>query len=451
MFTRVLIANRGEIALRILRACKELGVETVAVYSKADAGSKYLELADDTVCIGDAPPADSYLNIPHIISAAEITNVDAIHPGYGFLAEQDNFAEICEESNIVFIGPRSDVIRRMGDKAEARRTAKQNRVPVIPGSEGVVEASEGEEQALELAHKMGYPVIVKAAAGGGGRGMRIAHNDISLKNMIALARTEADVAFKNPAVYIEKVVERARHIEVQILADHHGNVIHLGERDCSIQRRFQKLVEETPSPGIDDDLRDKITRAAVKLARGVEYTNAATVEFLVDGSGNFYFMEMNTRLQVEHPITEQVTGVDIVKEQLRIASGEKLSLQQKRIEFDGAAIECRINAENPADDFRTSPGLVKEFVVPGGPGVRLDSHVYSGYEVKPYYDSMIAKLIVHRPNREEAIACLRRALSEFVIDGIHSTIPFYRDLMDSAAYVSGDFHVQYVSELLEST
>ncbi len=448
MFTRVLIANRGEIALRILRACKELGIETVAVYSKADAGTRFLELADETVCIGNAPAADSYLNIPHIVSAAEITNVDAIHPGYGFLAEQEHFAEICEESNIVFIGPRSEVIRQMGDKSEARRTAQEAKIPVIPGSEGVIE---DEEHALELAHRIGYPVMVKAAAGGGGRGMRIAHNDISLKNMVTLARNEAEAAFKNPAVYLEKAIEHARHIEVQVLADHHENVIHLGERDCSIQRRFQKLIEETPSPGISDDTREKVWRAAVKLARTVGYTNAGTVEFLVDGDDNYYFMEMNTRLQVEHPITEAVTGVDLVKEQLRVAAGERLALQQKRVEFNGCSIECRINAENPADDFRTSPGTIHQFIPPGGPGVRLDTHAYGGYEVKPFYDSMIAKLVVHKPTREETLSCLRRALAEFTVEGIHTTIPFYRDIIQHAAYVSGDFDVKYVEELLESS
>ena len=448
MFTRVLIANRGEIALRILRACREMGIETVAVYSKADAGSSTWSWPTRPSASARPPRRDSYLNIPHIISAAEITDVDAIHPGYGFLAENEHFAEICEESNIVFIGPRSEVIRRMGDKAEARRTAQANKIPVIPGSEGVLE---DDEEALELAHKIGYPVMIKAAAGGGGRGMRMAHNDISLKNMLALARTEADAAFKNPAVYIEKVVERARHIEVQILADQHGNVVHLGERDCSIQRRFQKLVEETPSPGLTDDLREKVTRAAVKIARAVGYSNAGTVEFLVDQDSNYYFMEMNTRLQVEHPVTEEVTGMDLVKEQLRIAAGERLTLQQKRITFAGVAIECRINAENPADGFRTSPGTIQQFVPPGGPGVRLDTHVHSGYVVRPYYDSMIAKLIVHRPTRPEALACLRRALGEFVIEGIHTTIPFYRDLIQHAAYVSGNFNVHYVEELLETT
>jgi acetyl-CoA carboxylase biotin carboxylase subunit len=448
MFTRVLIANRGEIALRILRACKELGIETVAVYSKADAGSKYLELADEAVCIGPAPPAESYLNIPRIISAAEITNVDAIHPGYGFLAEEETFAEICEESNIVFIGPPSDAMRKVGNKVEALAIARRNKVPTIPGSGEVIE---DDETALALAHKLGYPVMVKAAAGGGGRGMRIAHNDISLKNMLAVARSEAGMAFKNPAVYIEKVLERARHVEIQVLADQHGNIIHLGERDCSIQRRFQKLVEETPSPGVTPDLREKLTRAAIRIASAVGYTSAGTCEFLVDEGGRHYFIEMNARLQVEHPVTEQVTGVDLVKEQIRIAAGEPLSLQQKRVEFRGAAIECRINAENPADAFRTSPGKITQFIPPGGPGVRLDTHCYAGYEVKPFYDSMIGKLIVHQPTRPEALACLRRALSEFVIQGIHTTIPFYRDLIQHGGYINGDYNTHFVEQFLESS
>jgi acetyl-CoA carboxylase biotin carboxylase subunit len=448
MFTRVLIANRGEIALRILRACKELGIETVAVYSKADAGSKYLELADEAVCIGPAPPAESYLNIPRIISAAEITNVDAIHPGYGFLAEEETFAEICEESNIVFIGPPSDAMRKVGNKVEALAIARRNKVPTIPGSGEVIE---DDETALALAHKLGYPVMVKAAAGGGGRGMRIAHNDISLKNMLAVARSEAGMAFKNPAVYIEKVLERARHVEIQVLADQHGNIIHLGERDCSIQRRFQKLVEETPSPGVTPDLREKLTRAAIRIASAVGYTSAGTCEFLVDEGGRHYFIEMNARLQVEHPVTEQVTGVDLVKEQIRIAAGEPLSLQQKRVEFRGAAIECRINAENPADAFRTSPGKITQFIPAGGPGVRLDTHCYAGYEVKPFYDSMIGKLIVHQPTRPEALACLRRALSEFVIQGIHTTIPFYRDLIQHGGYINGDYNTHFVEQFLESS
>lgn len=448
MFSRVLIANRGEIALRVLRACKELGIETVAVYSKADASANYLQLADEAVCIGPAPPAESYLNIPRIISAAEITNVDAIHPGYGFLAEEETFAEICEESNIVFIGPRSDAMRRVGNKVGALDIARKNKVPVIPGSGGVIE---DEEVALAFAHKLGYPVMVKAAAGGGGRGMRVAHNDISLKNMLAIARSEAGMAFKNPAVYIEKMMERARHVEIQILADQHGNIVHLGERDCSIQRRFQKLIEETPSPGINADLRDKLTRAAIRIAQAVGYTNAGTVEFLVNENGRYYFIEMNARLQVEHPVTEQVTGIDLVKEQIRIAAGEELSLQQKKVGFRGSAIECRINAENPADGFRTSPGTITQLIAPGGPGVRLDTHCYSGYEVKPFYDSLIAKLIVHQPTRQQALACLRRALSEFHIQGIHTTIPFCRDLIQHGGYASGNFNVRFVDQFLESS
>ncbi len=448
MFSRVLIANRGEIALRILRACKELGIETVAVYSKADADARYLQLADEAVCIGPPPPAESYLNIAHVISAAEITNVDAIHPGYGFLAEEETFAEICEESNIVFIGPRSDAMRKVGNKVEALTIARKNKVPTIPGSG---EEIEDEEVALALAHKLGYPVMVKAAAGGGGRGMRVAHNDISLKNMLAVARSEAGMAFKNPAVYIEKVMERARHVEIQILADQHGSIVHLGERDCSIQRRFQKLIEETPSPGINADLREKLARAAIRIAQAVGYTTAGTVEFLVDENGRYYFIEMNARLQVEHPVTEQVTGIDIVKEQIRIAAGEPLSVQQKKVEPHGTAIECRINAENPADGFRTSPGTITEFIPPGGPGVRLDTHCYSGYDVKPFYDSLIGKLIIHQPTRPQALACLRRALAEFHIEGIHTTIPFYRDLIQHGGYINGNFSVRFVDEFLESS
>jgi len=448
MFSRVLIANRGEVALRTMRACMELGIETVAVYSQADAGAKYLELADDAICIGAAPATDSYLNVAHIISAAEITDVDAIHPGYGFLAEQDSFAEICEESNIAFIGPRSDVIRIMGDKVEARRLAKANKVPVIPGSDGAVA---DEEEALSVAHEIGFPVMIKAAGGGGGRGMRIAHNDITLKNMLALASNEADKAFKNSAVYVEKVIEKARHVEVQILADSHGKVLHLGERDCSIQRRYQKLIEETPSPGIDDDVRNDLAKSAIKIARAIDYDNAGTVEFLVDGEGNYYFMEMNTRLQVEHPITEAVTGIDIVKEQLKIAAGERLPYQQKRLKFNGVAIECRVNAENPADGFRATPGRITEFVVPGGPGIRVDTHAYSGYDIPSFYDSLIAKLIVHQPTRADAISCMRRALHEFVVEGVSTTVPFYRDLIQHADYVNGDYGTRFVDQFVEST
>ena len=447
MFSRVLVANRGEVALRIIRACAELGIETVAVYSRADAGAKYLELADDAVCVGPEKATESYLNIPRIISAAEITNVDAIHPGYGFLAESGDFAEICEQSNITFIGPSSEVMRKMGNKVEARKIARRNKVSVIPGSDGAVES---DDEALALAQHVGYPVIIKAAAGGGGRGMRVAHNDISLKNMLSVARSEAGSAFNDSSVYIEKYVDNARHVEVQILADRRGNVLHLGERDCSIQRRHQKLIEETPCPGIDHDLRREITRSAVKIARSIGYTNAGTIEFLVSGKGDYYFIEMNTRLQVEHPVTELVTGIDIVKEQIRIATGERLPYQQKRIRFSGVAIECRINAENPAEGFRAAPGRITDFVPPGGPGVRVDTHAYTGYDVPPFYDSMIAKLIVHQRTRQEALNCLRRALAEFVVEGVPTTIPFYKDIIQHGGYVNGAFSVNFVDEFLES-
>jgi len=445
MFSRVLIANRGEVALRVIRACHELGVETVVVYSDADAGCRYLKLADDAVCIGPGPATESYLNIPRIIAAAEITNVDAIHPGYGFLAESAEFAEICEESNIVFIGPTSEVMRKMGSKIEARAVARQRKIPVLPGSDGPVE---NDDQAVETAGKIGYPVMIKAAAGGGGRGMRIAHNEISLRNMIALARSEAAKAFKDDSVYLERMLEKARHVEVQILADNHGEVVHLGERDCSIQRRYQKLIEETPAPGIDDDTRSGITRAAVQLARAVGYTGVGTVEFLVDNRGNYYFMEMNTRLQVEHPITEMVTGVDIVKEQIRAAAGERLPFSQRKMAFNGVAIECRINAENPADGFRAAAGRISEFMPPGGPGIRLDTHVYCGYQIPPFYDSMIAKLICYGPTRVETLNTLRRALNEFVITGVSTTVPFYRDLIEHRGYASGNFDIHFVDEFV---
>ncbi|MFW6456942.1 MAG: acetyl-CoA carboxylase biotin carboxylase subunit [Planctomycetota bacterium] len=445
MFSRLLVANRGEVAVRILRACAELGIETVAVYSEADAGSKYLEMADDAVCIGPSAAPDSYLNIPRIIAAAEITNVDAIHPGYGFLSEKDEFAEICEESNIIFVGPRSTTMRKMGNKVEARRIAKENKVPVLPGSEDPIQE---DDKAVELAREIGYPVMIKAAAGGGGRGMRIAHNEISLRNMLSLARTEAGQAFSDDAVYVEKVLEKPRHVEVQILADAHGHVFHLGERDCSIQRRYQKLIEETPCPGIDDSTRAGLCKAAVKLAKSVDYTGAGTVEFLVDDDGGYYFMEMNTRLQVEHPISEIVTGIDIVKAQILVAGGEELSYNQRKMEFDGCAIECRINAENPANGFRTSPGRITEFIAPGGPGVRMDTHVYSGYEVQPFYDSMVAKLICYGPTRHDTLSVLRRALREFSVGGIKTTIPFYQDLIEHRGYVNGDFDTHFVAEFL---
>jgi acetyl-CoA carboxylase biotin carboxylase subunit len=442
LFKKILIANRGEIALRIIRTCKELGIKTVAVYSEADRYSLHVRFADKAVCIGPGPSKESYLNIPRIIAAAEITNAEAIHPGYGFLAENAMFAEICESSGIKFIGPTPDAIEAMGDKALAKETMRKAGVPVIPGSDGVVETL---EQAREIANEIGYPIMLKAAAGGGGKGMRMVKNDEELENAWQTARAEAEAAFGNPAVYIEKFIEKPRHIEIQILADEHGNVIHLGERDCSIQRRHQKLIEESPSPIVTPELREAMGQAAVKGAKSVKYRNAGTIEFLVDKDGNFYFMEMNTRIQVEHPVTEMVYGIDIVREQIRIASGEKLGIKQKQIKPNGHAIECRINAEDPFNGFRPSPGKITALHFPGGFGVRVDSHIYQEYVVPPYYDSMIAKLIVHAKNRDEAIARMLRALDEFVIEGIHSTIPFHIKILNSPQFRSGvDYDTKYI-------
>jgi acetyl-CoA carboxylase biotin carboxylase subunit len=446
MFSRVLIANRGEIALRILRACSEMGIETVCVYSQADRNMRYLEWATESVCIGPAPSVDSYLSIPHILSAAEITDVDAIHPGYGFLAESSQFAEICEASNITFIGPSSRVMSLMGNKSEARRVARENKVPIVPGSEGPIQ---NDDDAVRLAREIGYPVMVKAVSGGGGRGMRVAHNDMSLKNMLSLARSEAQSAFKDPAVYVEKLVTNARHIEVQILGDKHGSVIHLGERDCSVQRRNQKLIEETPSPGISSQTRKEVTQYATKLAKAVGYESAGTIEFLVSSGGDIFFLEMNTRLQVEHPVTEMVTGMDLVKEQIRVATGERLGIQQRHVRNTGVAIECRINAEDPDAGFRANPGPIKELYVPGGPGVRVDTHVEAGYSVPPYYDSLIAKLIVYQPDRTQALQCLERALQEFRIVGIPTTIAFYRKLIRHGHYIDGQFTTTFVDEMLQ--
>lgn len=446
MFSRVLIANRGEIALRIIRACKELGIETVAVCSKADEGAEYLKLADNTVCIGPSSPEQSYLNVPSIISAAEITDVEAIHPGYGFLSEASHFAEICESSNITFIGPSAKTLKMMGDKAEARRVAVANKVPVLPGSESTVT---GQQEALGIAHKIGYPVLIKAAAGGGGRGIRIAHNDASLVSSMAVAQRESETAFKDSSLYIEKFIEHACHVEVQILADQHGNIIHLGERDCSLQRRHQKLLEETPSPSISQHQRSELYKTAVKLAKAVNYVNAGTVEFLVNKQdGKFYFIEMNTRLQVEHPVTEMVSGVDLVKEQLRIASGEHLGHRQKQITLNGVAIECRIYAEDPDNGFRPQPGRVAVYHVPGGNGVRIDSHVHQGYEIPSYYDSMIGKLIVHQGTRQEAVACLKRALNEYRIEGVKTTIPLHLRILNHPNYLNGDVDTAFVERLL---
>ncbi|MHC4138862.1 MAG: acetyl-CoA carboxylase biotin carboxylase subunit [Planctomycetota bacterium] len=445
MFSRILVANRGEIALRIIRTCKELGIETVAVYSKADKDALYLEYADAHVCIGPGDSAESYLNIPSIISAAEITDIEAIHPGYGFLAENSHFAEVCESSNIVFIGPSSSVMNKMGDKTLARNIAIENKIPVIPGSESTID---NQQQAVEVAHKIGYPILIKASFGGGGRGMRVAHNDISLVNALAVAQREAKVAFNNPSIYIEKYIEPSRHIEVQIVADKYGNIVHLGERDCSIQRRHQKLVEQSPAPNISDQLREDICKSAIKLAKAVGYTNVGTVEFLVDAEGKHYFIEMNTRLQVEHPVTEMLTGIDLVKEQIRIASGERLNLRQKKIKSEGVAIECRINAEDPDNDFRPHAGKITMCNAPGGKGVRVDSHVYTGYEVPPYYDSLLGKLIVHKKSREDAIACMKRALNEYRIEGIKTTIPLHLKVISDSRFATGEVDTHFVENLI---
>lgn len=446
MFSRILVANRGEIALRIIRTCKELGIETVAVYSKADKDALYLQYADAHICIGPGESEGSYLNIPSIISAAEITDIEAIHPGYGFLSENSHFAEVCESSNIVFIGPSSEVMTKMGDKTQARNIAVENKIPVIPGSYSNIE---NQQQALKIAHEIGYPVLIKASFGGGGRGMRVAHNDISLVNSLAVAQREAKVAFKDSSIYLEKYIEPSRHIEVQIVADKYGNIVHLGERDCTIQRRHQKLLEQAPAPNIKGQLREDICKAAIKLAKAVNYTNVGTVEFLVDGEGKYYFIEMNTRIQVEHPVTEMVTGIDLVKEQIRIAHGERLNLRQKKIKSEGVSIECRINAEDPDNGFRPYAGKITMCSVPGGKGVRVDSHVYAGYEVPPYYDSLLGKLIVHKKNREEAIACMKRALSEYRIEGVKTTIPLHLNIISDPRFVAGDVNTHFVENLID--
>ncbi|MCS5627230.1 MAG: acetyl-CoA carboxylase biotin carboxylase subunit [Planctomycetes bacterium] len=442
-FSRILIANRGEIALRILRACRELGIESVIVHSVADAGAGYLDLADRTVCIGPGPSQQSYLDISRIIAAAEVEDVDAIHPGYGFLAENVQFAEICKSSHIEFIGPGVEAISFLGDKGKARELAREVGVPCVPGSTGILE---NEDEALKIAQEIGYPVIVKAVAGGGGRGMRVAHNDITLKNGYSQAKIEAETAFNNPDVYLEKYVEKPRHVEIQILADHHGEVVHLGERDCSLQRRHQKLIEESPSPGLPPEVRDEMGVAAKKLVKAAGYTNAGTVEFIVDKDFNFYFIEVNTRIQVEHPVTEMVTGIDLIKEQIRLASGERLGMTQDDIKTKGVAIECRINAEDPADNFRPCPGKIGQFRAPGGYGVRLDTHAYAGYTVPPNYDSMIAKLIVYQETREEAINCMRRCLDEFVIEGISTTIPLAQEIFKHLNFVAGKVNTGFIEE-----
>ncbi len=445
MFKKILIANRGEIALRILRTCHELGIRTVVVYSEADRDSLHVRFADEAVCIGPPPSRDSYLNIPRIIAAAEITNADAIHPGYGFLAENANFAEICASSGITFIGPTSEMIALMGDKALARETMKKAGVPLIPGSDGVI----SDLNALrEVANELGYPVMIKAAAGGGGRGMRIVENDEQLEKSFQAAGAEAESAFGNPNLYVEKCIDPAHHVEIQVLGDRHGNVIHLGERDCSIQRRHQKLIEESPSPIVDEELREKMGSAAVAGAKSVNYLGAGTIEFLVDDEKNFYFMEMNTRIQVEHPVTEEVTDVDILKTMIRVAAGERLS--KKQVKPQGCAIECRINAEDPDHDFRPSPGKITSFHVPGGFKVRVDTHAYAGYEIPPHYDSLIAKLIVHAPTRPEAINKMTQALEEFIIEGVYTTIPFHKKVMADKDFREGRYNTRFVERIANS-
>ncbi|NLX95717.1 MAG: acetyl-CoA carboxylase biotin carboxylase subunit [Rhodopirellula sp.] len=441
MFKRILVANRGEIALRILRACRELGVETVAIFSEADRGAAYLELADEAYCVGPAKAGESYLKIDRVISAAEIGNVQAIHPGYGFLAENAHFAEVCRSCQIEFIGPSHEAMALLGDKNAARRLAMEAGVPTVPGSEGLVEE---ESEALAVAHRIGFPVLVKASAGGGGRGMRVALNDLALKSAVQQAQAEAAAAFGNGDVYIEKYVEHPRHVEVQILGDLHGNVVHLWERDCTMQRRHQKLIEESPAPSLDDNIRRTICESAVRLVKAANYTNAGTVEFIVDRQGNFYFIEVNARIQVEHPVTELVTGIDLIKTQLRVAAGEPLPFRQEDVVSRGAAIECRINAEDPTKNFRPSPGRIERMIIPGGHGVRWDSHAYAGYEVSPFYDSMIGKLLVHQPTREEAIACMRRALIELKIEGISTTIPRHLEILSHSAFTEARVDTTFI-------
>ena len=445
MFQKVLIANRGEIALRVVRACRELGIKTLAVYSEADEQSLHVQLADEAICIGPAHSAESYLKSDRIISAAEIANVDAIHPGFGFLSEAPGFAEQCESCNIKFIGPRSATIRMMGDKAMAKQVSLKAKAPIIPGSDGPVS---NEKEAIEVAKKIGFPVIIKAVAGGGGKGMRLAHNAVSFSREFETARTEAEKAFGNGDVYIEKYIDGPRHIEFQILADEHGKIIHLGERDCSIQRRYQKLVEEAPSPFLDDALRSKMGKAAVRIAQTCDYQGAGTIEFLVDAQGNFYFIEMNTRIQVEHGVTEEVTDIDLVKRQLLIASGEPLGLDQRDIKIQRHAIECRINAEDPARNFAPCPGEIGLYYSPGGHGVRIDSHIYGGYTVPSYYDSLISKVITYADTREKAIDRMYRALSEYIIRGIKTSIPFCSAIMKDPKFRSGQVTTKYIDDFI---
>jgi len=443
LIEKILIANRGEIALRIIRACKELGIPTVAVYSTADSLSLHVRFADEAVCIGPANSQNSYLKQSQIISAAEVTNADAIHPGYGFLAENPDFAQMCLDNEIVFIGPSPSVIKRMGDKAEARATMKKAGVPIIPGSEDIISDI---KTARKVAADIGYPVILKAVAGGGGRGMRIVREESQLEDAFSTAREEARTAFGNPAMYMERLIENARHIEVQIMGDNFGNIAFLGERECSIQRRHQKLIEESPSPAVTEDLREKFGKIAVRAAKTVNYSSAGTVEFLMDKHRNIYFMEMNTRIQVEHPVTEMVTGFDLLKEQINIANGLKLPRWLRKFRLRGHSIECRINAEDPYKNFRPSPGKITAFHAPGGPGTRMDTHVYAGYEIPSNYDSLLGKLITHGKDRKEAIARMERALDETIIEGVSTSIPFHQAIMKDPAFRAGDFHIDFLKD-----
>ncbi len=446
MFEKILIANRGEIALRVQRACRELGIRTVAVHSEADADAKYVKLADESVCIGPPPSSQSYLNIPAIIAAAEVTNAEAIHPGYGFLSENADFAERVESSGFVFIGPRPESIRLMGDKVNAKRAMRAANVPCVPGSDGAL--PDDPDEVLRIARDVGYPVIIKAAGGGGGRGMRVVHNEGNLLNAVTMTRTEAQTAFGNPEVYLEKFLGNPRHIEIQVLADEHGNAVHLGERDCSMQRRHQKILEEAPAPLLDPKLRDKIGERCAAACRKIGYRGAGTFEFLYE-HGEFYFIEMNTRVQVEHPVTEMITGIDIIQEQIRVAAGEKLRFKQKDIKFRGHAIECRINAEDPYT-FAPSPGRITQYHAPGGPGIRVDSHVYQNYYVPPHYDSMIGKVIAYGDTREQAIARMRIALSEMVVEGVKTNIPLHQDLMSDPAFIAGGVSIHYLTHRLDA-
>jgi acetyl-CoA carboxylase, biotin carboxylase subunit len=441
MYKRILVANRGEIALRVFRACREMGIETVAIFSEADRGAAYLEMADEAYCVGPPKAANSYLKIDRVISAAEIGNVQAIHPGYGFLSENAHFNEVCRSCKIDFIGPTPDAMRRLGDKNEARRLAREANVPTVPGSQGLIK---DEKEAIRVGHEIGFPVLIKASAGGGGRGMRVAQNEQALKSAIQQAQTEAEAAFGDSSVYLEKYIEHPRHVEVQILADHHGNAVHLWERDCSMQRRHQKVVEESPAPNLSADTRRAICESAVRLIKTAGYTNAGTVEFIVDKHGNFYFIEVNARIQVEHPVSEMVTGIDLIKSQIRVALGEPLPFRQEDIRLSGAAIECRINAEDPARNFQPSPGKIEKMIIPGGFGVRFDSHAHAGYTVTPYYDSMIGKLIVHQPTRAEAIQCMLRALRELRVEGIKTTAPRQIDILSHPAFQEGRHDTTFI-------